>query len=35
MKSLGYWLVGVAFIAHLWQWLRDAGVLIARPAPRR
>jgi hypothetical protein len=35
MKSLGYWLVGVAFIAYLWQWLRDAGVLIARPAPRR
>jgi len=34
MKSLGYWLVGVTFIAYLWQWLRDAGVLIARPAPR-
>ena len=34
MKSLGYWLVGVAFIAYVWHRLRDVGALMARPAPR-
>jgi hypothetical protein len=34
MKSIGYWLVGVAFIAYLLHWLRDPGALMARPALR-
>jgi hypothetical protein len=34
MTSLGYWLVGIAFIAYLWHWLRDVRALTARPAPR-